>query len=116
MDQLLNSDIIPKNLDEIYNLLIKDLFGWEISKEVNILANTSHFIGYACKYYVYFWSKAYVVDLFTFFKSNDMNLMGKKLREEILSKGGTLDGIDLMRNFMNRKPNPDAFIEWIINK
>ena len=72
--------------------------------------------GYDSSYYGYLWSKAYAIDLFSFFKSNpfDKNL-GMKLRKEILCKGGSLDGLELLKNFMDREPNPDAYIQWLNN-
>ena len=33
--------------------------------------------------------------------------------EEILAKGGSLDSLDLLKNFMGREPNPDAYIQWL---
>lgn len=116
LDQSIHSANIPENTWEFYNHLVKDLFGWEISPTSNVLANWSHMFGYDSLYYGYLWSKVYAIDLFSFFKSNQMDKeMGKRLREEILSKGGTLDGLDLLRNFMGREPNPNAYIEWLGN-
>lgn len=73
--------------------------------------------GYDASYYGYLWSKVYAIDLFSFFKSNPIDpIVGMKLRKEILSKGGALDGLDLLRNFMDREPDADAYIKWLADE
>lgn len=116
LDQAIHSESIPTDTWTYYNNLTKELFDWELSPKNNILANWGHMFGYDSLYYGYMWSKVYAIDLFSFFKSNPMDKeLGTKLRNEILSKGGSLDGLDLLKNFMNREPNPDAYIEWLNN-
>ena len=117
LDQAIHSSNIPDNTWIYYNNLVKELFGWELSPKVNMLANWGHMFGYDSSYYGYLWSKVYAIDLFSFFKSNPMDKeLGMKLRSEILSRGGALDGLDLLRNFMGREPNPNAYIEWLIEE
>jgi len=114
LDQAIHSESIPENTWEYYNNITKELFDWEISSKINMLANWGHMFGYDSSYYGYMWSKVYAIDLFSFFKSNPLDKeLGMKLRKEILSKGGSLDGLDLLRNFMGREPNPDAYIQWL---
>ena len=114
LDQAIHSETIPEDTWIYYNNLIRELFDWDTSPKTNILANWGHMFGYDSSYYGYLWSKVYAIDLFSFFKSDPMNKeLGSRLREEILSKGGSLDGLDLLRNFMKREPNPDAYIEWL---
>jgi thimet oligopeptidase len=114
LDQAIHSESIPPNTYEYFNKLTKELFDWEISEKTNILANWSHMFGYDSSYYGYMWSKVYAIDLFSFFESNPLDKeLGAKLRKEILSKGGSVDGLDLLKNFMNREPNPNAYIEWL---
>jgi thimet oligopeptidase len=114
LDQAIHSNSIPVNTWEFYNDLVKELFGWEISPKVNMLANWGHMYGYDSSYYGYLWSKVYAIDLFSFFKSNPLDKkMGMRLREQILSKGGSSDGLDLLRNFMDREPDSNAYIKWL---
>lgn len=114
LDQAIHSESIPEDTWVYCNNLTKKLFNWESSPKTNILANWGHMYGYDSSYYGYLWSKVYAIDLFSFFKSNpfDKNL-GMKLRKEILSKGGSLDGLDLLRNFMEKEPDPDTYIQWL---
>lgn len=114
LDQAIHSDEIPEDTWSYFNDLTVELFDWEISPKTNILSNWGHMFGYDSSYYGYLWSKVYAIDLFSFFKSDPMNKkMGFRLREEILSKGGSLDGLELLKNFMEREPNPDAYIQWL---
>lgn len=114
LDQAIHSDSIPEDTWTYYNNLIVDLFGWEINHSTNMLANWGHMFGYDASYYGYLWSKVYSIDLFSFFKLNPLDQeLGLRLRNKILSVGGTLDGLDLLKNFMNREPNPNAYIEWL---
>jgi Zn-dependent oligopeptidase len=114
LDQAIHSESIPEDTWVYYNNIIKELFDWETSPKTNILANWGHMYGYDSSYYGYLWSKVYAIDLFSFFKSNPLDKeLGIKLRKEILSKGGSLDGLDLLKNFMEREPNPDAYIQWL---
>lgn len=116
LDMAIHSANIPDDTWTFYNNLIFELFGWEISPKVNMLANWGHLYGYDSSYYGYLWSKVYAIDLFSFFKSDPMNkIMGKRLRDKILSKGGSVDGLELLEDFMERKPNPNAFVEWLSN-
>lgn len=102
-------------LGSFYNDLIKDIFKYDISPKINMTANWGHLFGYDSLYYGYQWSKVYAIDLFSFFKDNELNQeLGLKLRKEILSKGGAYDGNVLLRNFMNREPNVNAFIDWLL--
>ena len=114
LDQAIHSSTIPEDTWVYYNNLTYQLFDWETSPKTNILANWGHMFGYDSSYYGYMWSKVYAIDLFSFFKSKPLDKeLGLKLKDEILSKGGSLDGLDLLRNFMGREPNPDAYIQWL---
>jgi Zn-dependent oligopeptidase len=114
LDQAIHSNSIPEDTWVYYNNMVKELFGWEVSPKVNMLANWGHMFGYDSSYYGYLWSKVYAIDLFSFFKSNPLdNQLGMRLRQEILSKGGALDGLDLLRNFMEREPDANAYINWL---
>jgi len=114
LDMAIHSDSIPQDTWAYYNDLTIKLFGWETNPSTNMLANWGHMFGYDASYYGYLWSKVYSIDLFSFFKSRELDReLGMKLREEILSKGGSLDGLELLKNFMGREPNPNAYIEWL---
>lgn len=113
LDMKVHSENIPKDTWTFYNELYIELFGFGINPNVNILANFCHMFGYDSSYYGYLWSKVYSIDLFSFFsKGNELNKnLGRKLREKILSQGGTKNGFELLTDFMGREPNLNAFID-----
>ena len=101
-------------LGTFYTDLMKKLFKYDISPKINMTANWGHLFGYDSLYYGYLWSKVYAIDLFSFFKNNELNQdLGQKLRKCILSKGGAYDGDVLLYNFMGREPNVNAFVDWL---
>jgi Zn-dependent oligopeptidase len=70
--------------------------------------------GYDSSYYGYLWSQVYSIDLFSFFQGKELDTnLGRRLRDKILSVGGTKDGLELLRDFMEREPNANAFIDWL---
>ncbi len=114
LDMTIHSKSIPEDTWTYFYNLNKELFGWEISNKCNMLANWGHMFGYDSSYYGYLWSKVFSIDLFSFFKDKEFDKeLGLRLRNEILAKGGALDGDVLLKNFMNREPNPNAYIEWL---
>ncbi|KAE8140092.1 peptidase family M3-domain-containing protein [Aspergillus pseudotamarii] len=71
-----------------------------------------HLLGeYDAGYYSYLFSKVYSADMFyTVFKSDPMNcLKGRRYRYTVLEKGGSLDGMKIITNFLRRQPRTDAF-------
>jgi thimet oligopeptidase len=72
-----------------------------------------HLTGYQAGYYGYMWSLVYAQDMFQRFKELGMlnPEAGAYYREKILSKGGTQDSLDLIRDYLGREPSMDAFLE-----
>lgn len=114
LDMAIHSNNIPNNTWLFQDKLFKSLFGYNLNVGCNMLANWGHMYGYESSYYSYLWSKVYAIDLFSFFKDNEFNQeLGKKLIDEILSKGGVVSGYDMLQNFMNRPANVDAYVQWL---
>jgi metallopeptidase MepB len=69
--------------------------------------------GYDAGYYGYLWSEVYATDMFyTVFKKDPMNKeQGMRYRQTVLEKGGSVDPMILLENFLGRKPNTDAFFK-----
>jgi thimet oligopeptidase len=95
----------------------------DLSKKIrihSIFDNTDHFevsfghlMGYAAKYYSYLWSKVFALDLFYTIKEHGLlnSEIGKKYAQTILMPGGSVDPNELLRNFLGREPNSDAFFK-----
>jgi|FLYL01.1.fsa_nt_gi thimet oligopeptidase len=68
--------------------------------------------GYDAGYYGYLWSEVYGDDMFSRFEEEGYldPRVGREYREKILERGGTRDGIELLRDFLGREPNHRAFL------
>lgn len=71
-----------------------------------------HLTGYGPLYYGYLWSKVFAEDVFAHIKKEGLlnAEVGKRYRNEILRWGGAKDPNILIKNFLGREPNSEAFI------
>ena len=69
--------------------------------------------GYAANYYGYLWSKVFAEDMFSVFKKNGVmdTKTGISYRKNILEKASTMEEKDMLRNFLGREPNSNAFLQ-----
>jgi len=79
----------------------------------HFIAGFTHLNGYAANYYGYLWSKVFAEDMFSVFKKNGVmdTKTGISYRKNILEKAATMEEIDMLRNFLQREPNSNAFLE-----
>lgn len=82
-------------------------------EEGHFYANFGHLMGYGAKYYGYMWSKVFALDMFDAIKKEGLlnPVMGKKYITDVLAPGGSKDANDLLRTFLGREPNQDAFLK-----
>jgi thimet oligopeptidase len=71
-----------------------------------------HLVGYEAAYYGYMWSLVYAQDMFQRFK--ELGLLNPKAgmyyREKILARGGTMDAMDMVRDYLGREPTMEPFL------
>jgi thimet oligopeptidase len=74
-----------------------------------------HLTGYQAGYYGYQWSLVYACDMFQRFKELGMlsHDAGMYYRDKILSRGGTTDGMNLIRDYLGREPTMDAYLKHL---
>lgn len=95
--------------------LFEEIELYEAVPETYFQAAFGHLVGYEAGYYGYMWSLVYAQDMFQRFKELGMldPKAGMYYRRKILARGGTLDGLDLIRDYLGREPRMDAFLEHL---
>lgn len=81
---------------------------------VSKLASFTHLLGgYEAGYYGYMMSLTYAADMYAAqFKQDPLSAeAGNRYRKCVLEPGSSKDGMDLIEDFLGRKPNIDAFLE-----
>jgi thimet oligopeptidase len=81
----------------------------------NMQAAFGHLTGYAAGYYGYMWARVYAQDMFSVFEKNGImdKKTGIRYRDIILSKGGEEKEIELVKQFLGREPNQEAFMKYL---
>lgn len=75
-------------------------------------ASFGHLMGYHAGYYGYLWSLVFASDMASVFESEGMLSpeAGMRYRKIVLARGGTMDELDVLREYLGRDPQPDAFL------
>jgi hypothetical protein len=69
--------------------------------------------GYQAGYYGYLWSLVYAEDMFQRFQELGMlsPKAGREYRKTILARGGTVDEMQMVREFLGREPRMEPFLK-----
>ncbi len=105
----------PGKIDttETYNKIFTRMVGVDAMPNTRFPATFGHLMGgYDAGYYGYLWSEVYAEDMFTRFKHNLLNpKVGAQYRKIILEMGDMKEALDLLTQFLGRKPNTAAFLK-----
>lgn len=68
---------------------------------------------YAAKYYNYLWAKVFALDVFYKVKEKGLlsTVAGRELIDKMLGRGGSVDPNLLLKDYLGREPNSDAFLK-----
>jgi thimet oligopeptidase len=71
--------------------------------------------GYTSGYYGYQWSLVYAQDMFQRFKELGMldPEAGMYYRKKVLSRGGTIDGMDMVKEYLGREPSMEPYLRHL---
>ena len=101
-----------KTTTDVVKELTNSIMPYEYLEGTNFHAAFGHLNGYGASYYGYMWSKVYAEDMFSVFeKTGILNATtGKRYRDMILAKGGSRDEFEIVKEFLGREPNQEAFL------
>jgi thimet oligopeptidase len=74
-----------------------------------------HLTSYGARVYSYMWSKVFAFDIFEQIKKEGLlnPAMGSRYAQAILVPGGTKDPNQMLREFLGREPNQEAFLKGL---
>ena len=108
----------PKSVD-LDSVTFHDLQNYTsyvpISAEAHFYAGFGHLGGYSSAYYTYLWDKVIGIDFYKQFDQENA-LAGEtpmRYRRQVLEPGGSMSANDLVKNFLGRPQNMDAFQKWM---
>jgi len=78
-------------------------------------AGFGHLVGYEGAYYGYLWSLVYAQDMFSRFLDKGVLSpeAGMYYRNKIIGRGGSMDEMDMLKDYLGREPKMDAFLRHL---
>ena len=110
-----------KTSDEIRREIAKQTTVISPIQEDQFLCCFSHIFagGYSAGYYSYKWAEVLSADAFSMFEeanlenSNNIQIIGKKFKDTILSLGGSLSALEIFKLFRGREPKTESLIRHL---
>lgn len=86
--------------------------GFPYTPGTHFQSGFGHLFGYDAGYYGYLWSHVFGDDMYTLFEAAGplSAEVGRRYRRTILERGGSVDGQQLVREFLGREPSNEAFL------
>jgi len=103
------------DLDEITRRLYQSLQPWTWLEGNRMYASFGHLTGYSSNYYTYAFDKVIALDFFAQFDPADLLgcEAGAKYRKTVLEQGGSKSGREMVRDFLGRDEDFEAFSRWL---
>lgn len=112
-DQLLHSGN-TKDITQLYFETYAAVTGFTPTAGTSMPASFGHLCGYDASYYSYLWAEVFSADLYVSKFANGRQFSresGKEYRHKVLGPGGSIDAVDILRDFLGREPTMDAFFK-----
>jgi len=102
-----------KSTTEIMSELQKSITNYDYMKGTHMQASFDHLLDYGASYYGYLWSEVFAADMYSVFEREGVlnQEVGLRFRKTILEKGGTENPMNLVKAFLRRDPNNEAFLK-----
>jgi thimet oligopeptidase len=107
----------PAGLDP--DAVTRELYGkfqpWTWLEGNKMYASFGHLMGYSSNYYTYMFDKVIALDFFGQFDAKDLlgGNAGERYRKTVLEQGGSKPGRELVRDFLGRDEEFEAFSKWL---
>lgn len=94
---------------------LHEITSFPYTPDTHFQSGWGHLFGYDARYYGYLWSHVFGDDMFTRFEGEGLlnPELGAEYRQTVLERGGSVDGDQLVRDFLGREPNSDAFLRGL---
>lgn len=104
-----------KSTTDIVKELQNEITLHKFQDDTHFEAGFGHLNGYAAGYYSYLWALVFADDMFSVFERNGvMNKeIGMKMRKIVLERGSSIDEMEIVKEFLGREPNEEAFLKSI---
>jgi thimet oligopeptidase len=115
-DMTLHRSLKDLDVTETYKNVYRELTGMEPLADTHFPATFGHLMGgYDAGYYGYMWSNVFAFDMFTKFEDGHLRSpeVGMRYRKAILEQGNLRDADVLLKEFLGRKANTDAFFRYL---
>lgn len=113
-DMDIHSQGATVDVTSTFDRMYRDILNIEPVQGGHFAASFGHLMGgYDAGYYGYLWSEVYAQDMFSRFQKDGLlnAKVGADYRRKVLAPGAMQDALDLLRSFLGREPNSDAFYD-----
>lgn len=114
----LSLHIFGSGADKDLDALMRKIWGKTVLYSVyddqgHFYSSFGHLTDYGARYYGYMWSKVFAADLFYAIKPHGLlnPEVGVRYAQTILAPGGSIEPDELIKNFLGREPNQEAFLK-----
>jgi thimet oligopeptidase len=103
------------DLDETTRKLYQSLQPWSWLEGNRMYASFGHLTGYSSNYYTYAFDKVIALEFFAQFDSRNLLdcEVGNRYRKLVLEQGGSKPGRQMVRDFLGRDEEFQAFSTWL---